>query len=85
MAPGKPPVEARARQARAALERQLLARPEVRLIDIGFETMAGANPPGRRIVLRVHLAAGTDRAQLPIPEEVEGIPVRILTGDYRPA
>lgn len=84
MAAGNPPVEARARQARAALERQLLARPEVRLIDIGLEGTARVKPPGRRIVLRVHLAAGTDRAQLAIPEDVEGIPVRVLTGDYRP-
>ena len=73
---------ARARAARAALERRLFAAPGVRLIDIGLEPVTGAG--GRRIVLRVHLAAGTDRRTVAIPGEIDGVPVRVVTGDYRP-
>jgi hypothetical protein len=76
------PITARARHARTVLEQRLLAAPEVRLIDIGLEPVADA--PGKRTILRVHLAAGTDRRSLAIPEHVDGIPVRVVTGDYRP-
>ena len=82
MAAAVGPIDARARQARMALEQRLFAVPEVRLIDIGLEPLADA--PGRRTVLRVHLAPGTDQRSLAIPEHVDGIPVRVVTGDYRP-
>jgi hypothetical protein len=68
----------RVRAARATLEQRLFARPEVRLVDIARERPAGV------VVLRVHLAAGADGRALGIPEEVDGIPVRIVSGDYRP-
>ncbi len=74
--------DARARQARSALEQRLFAIPEVRLIDIGLEP--AADGPERQTVLRVHLAPGTDHRSLPIPEHVDGIPVRVVAGDYRP-
>ncbi len=76
------PIDARVRQARTTLEERLFAVPEVRLIDIGLEPVA--DTPGKRPVLRVHLAAGTDRRSLAIPEHVDGIPVRVVAGDYRP-
>jgi hypothetical protein len=82
MATAAPSIDARVRQARTALEQRLFAVPEVRLIDIGLEPVAGA--PGRRIIFRVHLAPGTDHRPLAIPEHVDGIPVRVVTGDYRP-
>jgi len=75
-------IDARVRQARTTLEERLFALPEVRLIDIGLEPLADA--PGKRTVLRVHLAPGTDHRPLAIPEHVDGIPVRVVTGDYRP-
>ena len=78
------PIDARARQARATLERQLLAHPAVRLIDIGREDAAGAADRGS-IILRVHVRTGEDRSALRIPAEVDGFPVRVVAaGDYRP-
>ena len=69
----------RVRAARATLEQRLFARREVRLIDIARE-----RPPGT-VVLRVHLAAGADGRALGIPEEIDGIPVRIVPANHRPA
>jgi len=69
----------RVRAARATLEQRLFARPEVRLVDIARERPAGV------VVLRVHLAAGADDRALGIPEEVDGIPVRIVPGNHRPS
>jgi len=75
-------IDAPALRARAELEARLLAHPAVRLIDVGRERSAGSASPGS-IVLRVHLDPGTDRGALPLPAEVDGFPVRVVTGDYR--
>jgi len=78
------PIDARARQARAVLEGQVLAHPDVRAIDIGREDAAGAADRGS-VVLRVHVRPGADRSALRIPAEVDGFPVRVVAaGDYRP-
>ncbi|HKC42212.1 MAG TPA: hypothetical protein VKC64_00190 [Burkholderiales bacterium] len=69
----------RVRAARATLEQRLFARPEVRLVDIARERPAGV------VVLRVHLASGADDRALGIPEEVDGIPVRIVPANHRPS
>ena len=76
-------IDARALRARAELEARVLARPEVRLVDIGRERSAGTASPGP-IVLRVHVLPGTDAGALGIPAEVDGFPVRVVAGDYRP-
>ncbi len=70
---------AKARQARNQLAAQVLDHPNVSLVDVG-EERAGAR---LTLVLRVHLrqesASGPE-----IPNDVNGIPVRVLYGDYRP-
>ncbi len=70
---------ARARYARSQLETQLLNHPDVTLIDIGIDPQRISTTP----VLRVHVRR-RDPAALPLPEEVDGIPVRIISGDYQP-
>jgi hypothetical protein len=62
--------------ARDTLVAELLDRPDVVMIDIGWDEAQGGP------VLRVHLrrSAGDLTG---IPPEVEGIPVHVLSGDYR--
>jgi hypothetical protein len=71
----------RARRARDALARRFGARPGVTGIDIGLDPAQGADPDAT-IALRVHVARGA-AAPPDLPGEVDGIPVRVLTGDYR--
>jgi hypothetical protein len=73
---------ARAQRARDRLAQQFLSHPQVSLIDIGFETESGE--PSARTVLRIHLRQPGAEQTLGIPEEIDGIPVRMVTGDYRP-
>ncbi len=70
----------KARKAREALVRQLLPNPDISLIDIGYDPEESGS---RRLVLRVHTRRALDAPALGIPEEVDGIPVRVLAGDYR--
>jgi hypothetical protein len=81
MPPEETELWASAQQAQDKLAQQLLSHPEVSLIDIACEPES----EGRfsKLVLRVHLrqlAAGQAPA---IPEELDGIPVRVVFGDYR--
>lgn len=71
-------MESRLQLARGVLEGQLLANEQIRLIDIGRD------PNTHEVVLRVHVLPGTDLGKLSIPEQVAGIRVAILFGDYRP-
>lgn len=73
---------ARAYQARDKLVQQFLNRPEVSLIDIGYELENPDEP--RRIVLRVHVRHPAAKQTLGLPEEIDGISVRVISGDYRP-
>jgi hypothetical protein len=68
----------RARQARARLEAQILAHPDVSLIDIGMDPQGRSDTP----VLRVHIRQGEPSA-LDLPDAIDGIPVRIVWGDYQ--
>jgi hypothetical protein len=63
-------------EARETLAAQLLNRPDVVMIDIGQHEAQGGP------VLRVHVrpSAGDLTG---IPLEVHGIPVQVLSGDYR--
>jgi hypothetical protein len=63
-------------EARDALAAQLLDRPDVVMIDIGRDELHGGP------VLRVH-ARRSAGDLTGIPPEVEGIPVQVLSGDYR--
>ena len=67
----------RAEHARDVLAAEILDRPEVSMIDIG-QDQADGSP-----ILRVHVR---DAGMLggAIPPAVEGVPVQVLLGAYRP-
>lgn len=71
----------RAYQARDKLVDQFLDHPEVSLIDLGYD-LASDRATGQ-IVLRVHLRRPATRQALGLPEQIDGIPVRVVAGDYR--
>ena len=73
----------RLRRAREALARRFAGRPGVTGIDIGIDPMYGEADPDPPVVLRVHIAKGAV-GPLDLPAAVDGIPVRVVTGDYRP-
>lgn len=73
-----PPENASVRELRARdeLAGGLLQHPEVSMVDVGLDA------DGQTHVLRVHLRDEARHPPVPIPEEVDGIPVRIVGGDY---
>lgn len=71
----------RALRARDALSQQFLRRPEVSLIDIGYDPEDPGHPP--RLVLRVHVRGEASAESLGLPPDIDGIPVRVLPGDYQ--
>jgi hypothetical protein len=65
-----------AEHARDVLAAELLDRPEVVMVDIGRDEALD------HLILRVHVR--TEREAIAsVPKEVEGIPVRVVPGDYR--
>jgi hypothetical protein len=72
----------RARRARELLIRDFIDHPDVSLIELGFDEDPGLGEPQDQLVLRVHVRRETTAAALGLPAEVEGIPVRAVTGDY---
>ncbi len=68
----------KARQARDQLAAQVLSHPGVSLVDIGEDPEGASRTP----VLRVHLRQ-VDVAGPQVPKDVDGIPVRVIRGDYR--
>ena len=68
-----------ARRARDKLAALILNHPAISLIDIGKDDTGASDTP----VLRVHVRQG-DVSGLNIPRDVDGIPVRVVRGDYRP-
>ena len=70
----------KARAARDKLAPQVMGHPDVSGVDIGLDPTGVSATP----VLRVHVKqdSGTD---LNLPQEVDGIPVHMIRGDYRPA
>jgi hypothetical protein len=75
----------RARQARDKLVDRYLAHPDVTLIGIGHAPEGGEQ--AGQLVLRIHVrerwmnAKPEDRVAF--PEQVDGIPVVVLPGEYR--
>ena len=69
--------------AAASLARRFAGRPGVTGIDIGIDPAYGKANPDSPVVLRIHVARGAV-GPLDLPAEVDGIPVRVVTGDYRP-
>ena len=80
MAPRDSGSWAEARQARDKLAAQVLFHPNVSMVDIGEDPDGVISTP----VLRVHVRS-IDMSGLNIPKDVDGIPVRVIRGDYRPA
>ena len=73
----------RARRARDKLADQFLDHPDVSLIDIGYDPDREGGGNEERIVLRVHVRRPLTREQVGLPAQIDGIPVRVLVGDYR--
>jgi hypothetical protein len=51
------------------------------MIDMGFDRHPSG---GDQIVLRVHVRRSSAAETLQLPTEIDGIPIRIMAGDYRP-
>ena len=71
-----------ARRARELLIRDFMDHPDVSLIELGFDEDPGLGEPADQIVLRVHLHRGVTAETIDLPSEVDGIPVRVVMGDY---
>lgn len=69
-----------ARRARDVIADQLLAHPDVSLIDIGYDPESTSSPPG--LAVRVFVRQPVSLQALGIPTEVDGIPVRVLAGEF---
>jgi hypothetical protein len=54
------------------------------LIDIGSDPDMKSAAESGRVVLRVHLRRGADKQAIGLPDEIDGIPVRVIAADYRP-
>lgn len=81
MSPIDPDHLERARKALEKLIQGYIHHPDVTLIDIGLDPNAG---PGELLALRVHVRQSAAKETLQLPAEVDGFPVYIETGDYRP-
>jgi hypothetical protein len=71
----------RIREALDKLVERYIHHPDVSLIDMGFDPDPAG---GEQVVLRVHLRGSSGEDALDLPQEVDGIPVRRVSGDYRP-
>ncbi len=69
---------ARARWARDQLIDQFLSYPDVSMVDIGEDPQGVHQAPVLRIHLRRASAAPPD-----LPGDVDGIPVRLVRGNYQ--
>ncbi len=70
---------AKARRARDQLTTQVIRHPDVCLVDIGIDPQGECSTP----VLRVHVRRA-HLAEMNLPSHIEGIPVRVLRGNYTP-
>jgi hypothetical protein len=73
----------RARRGRDKLAEQLAGHLDVSLIDIGRDPVPGDKEAPKRIVLRVHVRRPLTREALGLPEEMDGVPIRVVVADYR--
>lgn len=69
------------RLAREKLAAQIGSHPEISLIDIGLDPQAPEEL--EHLVIRVHVRRQWDQNKAPIPEEIDGIRVAVVAGDYR--
>ena len=66
-----------ATRARDKLTQLVMKNPDVRMIDIGKDETGKSDT----LVLRVHVRPGAE-SQVEVPADVDGIPVRVIPGDY---
>jgi hypothetical protein len=64
-------------RARDELAAQVLGHPQVSMVDIGLDE------DGESPLLRVHVR-GEPSDFGGLPTEIDGIPVQVVAGDYRP-
>ncbi len=69
----------KARRALIKLEHQFLSHPAISLMDIGYDP---EDEGSQRLVLRIHLRQPPAGLALDLPSEIDGIPVRLIRGDY---
>ncbi len=84
--PGSPPAPddelwERLRWAQAALAERWLGHPAVSMIDIGEDPEAGS--AGGEPVLRVYVEDAAAAQSLDLPQEMNGIPVRVVIRRFR--
>jgi hypothetical protein len=78
--PGDPEALMHMRRVRDALSLRLLQDPEVSLVDIGLDPSSpGASAP----VIRVHVRSTGAGERLALPDEIEGVPVRVIRANYQ--
>lgn len=74
----------KARRSQQWLVEKYLSHPDVSMIDIGYPDEAGNS---EQIVLRIHVRdswyATDPQQRMAFPEQVDGIPVRVVRGEYR--
>ena len=74
----------RARLARDKLETEFIRHPDVSLIDIGDASPDGV--PSGKLAVRIHVRdrwmQATPEDRVAFPDDVDGIPVIVLPGDY---
>lgn len=68
----------RARKARAQLETLVIGNPDVRMVSIGIDPERRSAEP----VLIVTISQGAP-VPLGVPNDIDGIPVRVIYGDYQ--
>ena len=77
-----PELRTKLERARDKLVAQYIYHPDITLIDIGYPLKD--DKVTKELVLRLHVRQGTSREQrMAFPEEVDGIPVIIMLGDYK--
>lgn len=76
----------KARRGRDRLVSQLIHNPDVTLIDIGFPPDTATGYQTDEMVIRVHVRAhwfeSRPEERPDIPDEIEGIRVVVIPGDY---
>lgn len=73
----------RAHWAREELTRRFIDHPAISLIEIGLEPAIEAGQAGDRLEIRIHVRQPDAWRAPALPDEMNGIPIRVIAGDYR--
>lgn len=71
------------RRVKEKLIAQLGVHPEISLIDIGVDPEPTSSDQSKELVLRVHIRSAEARQRLKIPEQIDGVRVVVLFGNYQ--